>query len=150
MPQLKCIVVTPEKTVLDSETDFVALPLFDGEIGIAPGHSPMIGRLGDGEMRLREGGKVARFYVEGGFVEVVNDVVSVLTNRAMPAANVDLAAAEEQLNRALERPAHTEELLTIRERMLGQARAQIRVARRQATGGASAATPAAPPNAPPV
>jgi F-type H+-transporting ATPase subunit epsilon len=131
---LKCIVVTPEKTVLESEADFVALPLFDGEIGIAPGHSPMIGRLGDGEMRLRAAGRASRYYVEGGFVEVVNDVVSVLTNRAVPAAGVDLPAAEEQLGRALQRPAHSEELLAIRERAISQARAQIRVARRSAEG----------------
>ena len=48
---LRCIVVTPEETVLEGEASFVALPLFDGEIGIARGHSPMIGRLGFGEMR---------------------------------------------------------------------------------------------------
>ncbi len=51
--KLHCIVVTPEQTVLDEPADFVALPLFDGEIGIAPGHSPMIGRLGYGEMRIQ-------------------------------------------------------------------------------------------------
>ena len=49
---LQCIVVTPERTVRDTSAEFVALPLYDGEIGIAPGHSPMIGRLGSGEMRI--------------------------------------------------------------------------------------------------
>ena len=50
---LQCIVVTPEMTVLDTNAQFVALPLFDGECGIAPGRSPLIGRLGYGEMRIR-------------------------------------------------------------------------------------------------
>ena len=45
---LTCTVVTPETTVLDTSAFFVALPLFDGEIGIAPAHSPMIGRLIEG------------------------------------------------------------------------------------------------------
>ena len=45
---LECVVVTPEETALETPATFVALPLFDGEIGIAPGHSPMIGRLGYG------------------------------------------------------------------------------------------------------
>ena len=49
---LQCIVVTPEATVLDRQAEFVALPLYDGEIGIGRGHSPLIGRLGYGEMRL--------------------------------------------------------------------------------------------------
>ena len=46
---MRCIVVTPEKTVVDEPAEFVALPLFDGEIGISPRHSPMIGRLGCGD-----------------------------------------------------------------------------------------------------
>ena len=48
MAELSCLVVTPERTVLEAEADFIALPLFDGEIGIAPGRSPLIGRLGYG------------------------------------------------------------------------------------------------------
>ena len=50
-----CVVVTPEATVLDTPADFVALPLFDGECGVAPGHAPMIGRLGYGELRIGHG-----------------------------------------------------------------------------------------------
>ena len=130
MAQLQCIVVTPEMTVRDQAADFVALPLYDGEIGIAPGHSPMIGRLGFGEMRIREGDRTSRFYVDGGFVEVVNNVVSVLTNRAVPAEKLDPEVVAEQLNSAQQRPAHTPELMAIRDRNVTQARAQLRVARK--------------------
>jgi len=128
--QFKCIVVTPEATLLDAQADFVALPLFDGEIGIAPMHSPMIGRLGFGEMRIVQGQETKRFYVDGGFVQVVDNVVSVLTNRAIPAAEIDPAVAEEHLQVARARKANSPELLAIRERIEMQARAQIRVARR--------------------
>ena len=48
---LLCSIVTPEQTVLETATNFVALPVFDGEIGIARDHSSMIGRLGFGELR---------------------------------------------------------------------------------------------------
>jgi F-type H+-transporting ATPase subunit epsilon len=130
MPQLQCIVVTPEKTVRDEAVEFVALPLFDGEIGIAPGHSPMIGRLGAGEMRLRNGTVESRFYVEGGFVEVLNDVVSVLTGRAIPAVELDEAVATEQLLTVQNRPARGNEELDVRARAAEQLRAQVRVARR--------------------
>ena len=54
----QCIVVTPERTVYDRPAEFVALTLFDGEIGIAPGHVPLIGRLGYGEMRIGRKGQV--------------------------------------------------------------------------------------------
>jgi F-type H+-transporting ATPase subunit epsilon len=128
---LKCIVVTPERTVRDETAEFVALPLFDGEIGIAPGHSPMIGRLGFGEMRIKLNKEVTlRYYVEGGFVEVLDDVVSILANRVLPAEVVKAATAEEQLAAARQRPANTPDLMALRDRAVSQARAQLRVARR--------------------
>ena len=68
-----CIVVTPEQTVCEKPADFVAATLFDGEIGIGPGHTPLIGRLGFGELRIRRGDQTDRFYIEGGFIEVVNE-----------------------------------------------------------------------------
>lgn len=130
MPELKCIVVTPETTVLDQTAEFIALPLFDGELGVAPRHSPMIGRLGYGEMRIRQGASTTSYYVDGGFVQVADDVVSVLTNRAVLAKQVDVASAEEQLTAAHARKAHTDDLFAIRERLISQARGQIRVASR--------------------
>ena len=127
---IQCVVVTPEATVLESSAEFIALPLPDGEIGIAPLHSPMIGRLGYGEMRLVEGGKARRFYVDGGFVQVADNVVSVLTNRALPAEEIDADQASERLAESQKRPAAGDEMLAIRERQVTQARAQLRVAQR--------------------
>jgi F-type H+-transporting ATPase subunit epsilon len=130
MAELTCIVVTPEQTVRETPADFVALTLFDGEIGIGPGHTPLIGRLGYGEMRIRRGKEVERLYVEGGFVEVVGDVVSLLTNRAIPADKIDEEAAHQKMETALGRPARTPELMAAREQAVAQGRAQLRVARR--------------------
>ncbi|MEK6247062.1 MAG: ATP synthase F1 subunit epsilon [Planctomycetales bacterium] len=126
---LKCIVVTPEKTALDTPAQFVALPLFDGEIGIAPGRAPLIGRLGYGEMRIVEGDNTRRYYVDGGFVQVSGNVVSVLTNRTVPIDELDADVARQQLDAASQKPANTEELMAIRDRALAQARAQLRLTR---------------------
>jgi F-type H+-transporting ATPase subunit epsilon len=131
MPQINCVVVTPEQLALEAQADFVALPLYDGEIGISPGHSPMIGRLGYGEMRLRSQGQERRYYVDGGFVQVANDVVSVLTDRAVPAEKIDASAAQKQLEDAMRRPINTPELLEIRDRLVSQARAQLQIAHRR-------------------
>jgi F-type H+-transporting ATPase subunit epsilon len=127
---LTCIVVTPEQTALEQKAEFVALPLYDGEIGIAHNHSPLIGRLGYGEMRIRSGGTTSTYYVDGGFVQVAGNVVSVLTNRAVPAKALDSAAAEKQLDAAARKPANTPELMAIRDRAVTQARAQLKTARR--------------------
>jgi F-type H+-transporting ATPase subunit epsilon len=130
MDQLKCIVVTPERTAVETETDFVVVPLYDGELGVAPGHSPLIGRLGYGELRLGRDKAQRRYYVDGGFVQVLNNTVSVLTNRAVPAENVNEEAAHEQLRQALKRPIGTPEQLAIRDRLIAQARAQIHIAQK--------------------
>ena len=106
---MRCVIVTPEKTVRDAQADFVAAPLFDGELGIAPNHTPLIGRLGYGELRVNLGGSVERYYVEGGLLEVLNDVVSILTEKALPAAEIDEAVARERLLAAQERRALTPE-----------------------------------------
>jgi F-type H+-transporting ATPase subunit epsilon len=130
MAKLTCVVVTPEATALEAEADFVALPLFDGEIGIAPGRSPMIGRLGYGEMRVRGGGATSRYYVDGGFVQVADNVVSVLTGKAVPADKLDATEAQKHLEAAQRFPSNTPELMEIRDRTVLQARGQLRVAKR--------------------
>lgn len=128
--QLRCVVVTPETTVLDKQADFVALPLYDGELGVAPMRSPLIGRLGHGELRVRDGNQMVHFYVEGGFVEVLNNVVSILTNRAIPASNLDAQIAAEQLQTAQGRPSNSPELMEQRDKAVIQARSQLRIAKR--------------------
>src|SRR6476469_87520 len=73
--ELRCVVVTPERALVDVPADFVALPLYDGEVGILPGRAPLVGRLGYGELRIKRGNQTERYYVDGGFVQVRADVV---------------------------------------------------------------------------
>ena len=130
MSELQCVVVTPEQTVCQQPADFVAATLFDGEIGIAPGHTPLIGRLGYGELRIRRGDRTDRFYIEGGFIEVVNDVVSLLTNRAVAADKLDEQAAQARLESARKQLAGSPELMAAREQTKAQARAQLHIAQK--------------------
>lgn len=131
MAQVKCIVVTPEATVTEKTVDSVVVPLYDGELGILPGHAPLIGRLGFGELRMQHGGQTERLYVDGGFVQVADDVVSLLTEDAKPIADLDEAEAKTLLAEAQEKTANTVELQSIRQRSLDRARAQIRLAGRR-------------------
>src|SRR3954464_12290726 len=130
---LQCIIVTPETTALDTPASFVALPLFDGEAGVAPGRSPLIGRLGYGELRVRTASGTQHFYVDGGFVQVADNLVSVLTNRAVPAERINAAALAEQLSTAIGIQAAGAEQMAIRDRQISQARGQLRVASRGTT-----------------
>src|SRR5438046_10753153 len=98
---LRCVVVTPEKAVLDTPADFVVLPMYDGELGVLPGRMPLIGRLGYGELRIKQGAHVKRFFIDGGFAQVRADAVTVLTPRALEADKIDVRAAENMLQQAL-------------------------------------------------
>jgi F-type H+-transporting ATPase subunit epsilon len=126
---LQCVVVTPERALFDERVDFVALPLYDGELGVLPGRAPLIGRLGPGELRTRRGSETRRFFVDGGFAQVRADVVTVLTPRAQRAEEINRAAAQQVLETARV-PATTPEAQDAQLKAQVRARAQLRVAER--------------------
>lgn len=126
--RLQCVVVTPERTLFDELVEFVALPLYDGELGVLPGRAPLIGRLGYGELRTRTQGVARRYFIDGGFAQVRDDVVTILTSRATPAGQIDTAAAAREFEKAEALRASTDAELAERSRAVARARAQIRVA----------------------
>ncbi|HET7585529.1 MAG TPA: F0F1 ATP synthase subunit epsilon [Gemmatimonadaceae bacterium] len=86
MAALRVSVISPEQTLFDGEATLVVAPAFDGELGILPQHAPMMTLLGRGELRVEQGaGTTQRFSVDGGFLQVVDDRVRVVTERAVPA-----------------------------------------------------------------
>jgi F-type H+-transporting ATPase subunit epsilon len=78
---LKVSVISPEAMLFEGEASSVVAPAFDGEVGILPGHAAMITVLGQGTLRV-EGDTPARFTVSGGFVQVVDNIVRVVTEKA--------------------------------------------------------------------
>ena len=130
---MKCIVVTPEKTALTQDANFVVIPLIDGECGILPNHAPLIARLGAGELRITGiDGKITHYYIEGGFAEVLGNTVALLTMYALPAEQMDLADAEKELEEELADTSDTPELAGIRQERLYHCRAKVRLARKMA------------------
>ena len=79
---LNVSVISPERTLFEGSVDSLVAPAFDGEVGILPGHAPMLTLLGKGTLRLGSEGSAGRFNVEGGFLQVVDDAVRVVTERA--------------------------------------------------------------------
>ena len=80
---LNVSVVSPEAVLYEGTTDSVVAPAFDGEVGILTGHAPMLALLGKGVLRLGSGAQ--KFNVEGGFLQVVDNAVRVVTEKASPA-----------------------------------------------------------------
>jgi len=78
---LRVSVITPEGSVFEGDADSVVIPAWDGEIGILKGHAPLMALLGEGELRVRGHRETERFFVSGGFVQVGDDVVTVLSER---------------------------------------------------------------------
>ena len=82
---LRVSVISPERTLFEGEAASVTAPAFDGEVGILPRHAPMMTLLGRGTLRIGSGASAVRFAVEGGFLQVVDDVVRVVTEKATAA-----------------------------------------------------------------
>lgn len=100
MATLKLEIVTPESKVYSEDVDMVTLPGVEGEMGIFPMHVPLMTQLVSGEIVARKGGQDYFLAVGDGFVEVTGERVSILTDMAIKAENIDEAKAEEARRRA--------------------------------------------------
>lgn len=128
---LKLEIVTPEKRVVDETVDSVTVPTLSGEAGILPNHAPLISALKPGILSFSNKGTTEKLAVAGGFVEVSSDTVSVLTDLAENASDIDLDAAKaekDEAEKALSAvaTASIEETAEIRERLdFANARLQL-------------------------
>src|SRR5690348_14121176 len=100
MATLKLEIVTPESRVYSEDVDMVTLPGAEGEMGIFPMHVPLMTQLAAGELSVRKGGQDFFLAVGEGFAEITGERVSILTDMAIRAENIDEAKAEEARRRA--------------------------------------------------
>jgi F-type H+-transporting ATPase subunit epsilon len=82
---LNVSVISPESVLYEGTADSVVAPAFDGQVGILTGHAAMVTLLGKGELRLGSGAGAQRYHVEGGFLQVADNHVRVVTERATTA-----------------------------------------------------------------
>lgn len=80
--KLRLQITTPQRPVLDKLVDFVALPAYEGEMGVLPGHTQYITKLNFGVLRYKESGNEEYFAIMGGLAEIAHDVVSVFAEDA--------------------------------------------------------------------
>src|SRR5258707_9609559 len=121
-------VITPERAVLETDATFAALPAHDGELGILKNRAPMLYRLGAGLLRADTvDGKCAMF-VAGGFAQMVDNRLTVLTETAKDLDQLDRGAAEKALAEAHAMKGGSEGEYKAKQRAVESARAQLRLA----------------------
>jgi len=133
MAKIKLDIVTAERTVLSEEVDIVVAPGTEGQLGILPGHAPLMTMLQPGELMVRKGGEESYFAVTGGFLEVRPDRVVILADAAERAEEIDVTRAEEARRRAQERLAGAVTSIDVgrAEAALGRSLARLKVSQRK-------------------
>lgn len=97
----RCSIVTPARSIFDEAVSYASLPAWDGQLGVMTGRSPLLTRLGTGPLRLdMADGSAKWFLVDGGFAQVQNDVLTLLTDHAEPAEALSLEEARAELAEA--------------------------------------------------
>ncbi len=76
---MQVTVISPEASMFDGDADAVVAPAFDGQVGILPNHAPFMTLLGEGTLTVRRAGTASRFSIRGGFMQVVDNRVRVVT-----------------------------------------------------------------------
>ena len=99
---MKLRIVTPTRILVDAEVSEVTAPGTAGQLGVLPQHVTFLGQMDTGVVNYVEGGKTSKVVVRGGYVEVVNDVVTILADDAELAAETDTAAARAEADRLRE------------------------------------------------
>lgn len=130
---IKLEIVTPEAKVFSDDVEMVTLTGSDGEMGILPQHMPLMTQLVAGEIIAKKGNENIFLAVGDGFVQVTGDKVSVLTDMAITAENIDEAKAEEARRLAEARLSQkvTEEEAANIQAALAHATTQLRIKRQR-------------------
>ena len=127
-------VVTPEGSVVDADATSAVFPAYDGEYGVLPGHAPLLCLVGIGELRVSTEGEDRRsttrsWYVDGGFAEVSDDKMIILTEEAVPVAELSVKEAEKLLEQARNMTVTGPDEQAHREATYARGRVQKRLAR---------------------
>lgn len=130
MATFKVKVVNYQEKVLEQEAEFLLVRTTEGEMGILPNHSPFVAGLAIGEMKIRLDGKEKCYFVSGGFLEISNNVVTVLADEAMPCEMIDLERARKEAEEAkakLDKMKEDKDIL-LTEKNLNEALVKVRLA----------------------
>jgi F-type H+-transporting ATPase subunit epsilon len=122
--QFHCTIVTPERQLLDQTVTYASIPAWDGQIGVQDRRSPLLVKLGFGRLRLTlDDGSQQNYFVGGGFAQMKDETLTLLTDEAQPVSELDAEAAREALKQARNESAAGDTEIDRRERRQQRARA---------------------------
>ncbi len=124
-----CSVITPEKAVLECDAKFAAFPAHDGEAGVMVNRAPLLYRLGVGKMRVETDSETHTMVIDGGFAQVFENKLTILTEQAKNSDEIDLASSEQALIEARAMTITDDESWTSRDRAIRRAQIQIKQAK---------------------
>ncbi len=125
----QCTLVTPERQLVDQQIKYASVPAWDGLLGVEPQRAPLMIKLGAGALRLDdESGQSQTYFVSGGFAQMKDNKLSLVADAALPADQIDKAAAQAELNAALEENAVGEEAIALKKSKVEAARAKLHIA----------------------
>ncbi len=134
--RLRLEVITPGGVVFRDDVDYVEAPAVFGYIGILPGHAPLLYQIRSGQLQYRQGEEQHYLAVHWGFLEVLDDTVTVLAETAERPQDIDLARAESALNRAKARLEEFGAAYDVDQAQQAVARAEARLRAAEAEAGA--------------
>jgi len=126
-----CSVITPERAVLEADATFVAFPAHDGEVGILPNRAPLLFKMGAGELRVESPQGNQTLFVDGGFAQMVENRLTLLTEVARKIEEIDPEAVDRRLEEAHRMPMKTDAEFKARQRVLRSAQAQREILARR-------------------
>ena len=124
-----CSVVTPERTVLECDARFVAFPAHDGEMGTLVNRATLVCKLGIGRLRVESSDENYVMFVDGGFAQVVENRLTILTQQAAEPDDIDVEAAQQTLVEARAMKITDEASYTARDQAIQRSRIQLKLAR---------------------
>ncbi|MGH7486450.1 MAG: ATP synthase F1 subunit epsilon [bacterium] len=132
-----CSVITPERAVLETDATFVAFPAWDGEVGILRDRAPLLFKMGTGELRVESPDGNETLFVDGGFAQMVDNKLTLLTEQAKRIEELDAAAAEKALNAARTMSMRSDSAFNARQHAVQSAEVQLHLVAKHGGGGSA-------------
>lgn len=125
----KCSVITPQRAVLECDATFAAFTAHDGEVGVLFNRAPLVCKLGIGSLRVESPTEKHTLFIDGGFAEVVDNRLTILSEQAQTPDQLDRSAAKQALADAREMKPTDEPSSVAREKAIQRAKVQLKLAK---------------------
>ncbi len=125
----KCCVITPQRAVLECDATFAAFTAHDGEIGILFNRAPLVCKLGIGSLRVESPTDKHTLFIDGGFAEMVDNRLTILSEQAQTPDQIDRSAAKQALADARAMKLIDEPSSVAREKAIQRAKVQLKLAK---------------------